>query len=126
MTTRTTSIGVALTALFIGCRNDIGIDPEVNVPPATRITAPETGEVYETGAVVRFEGVVSDGNRIRDISRVWWTSDIDGELGQEELVALDSNLDLSGDEAQAVALLAIRAEESQETSQSPPSLSYHA
>ena len=89
MSIRSMSFVPSVALILAACSSDVGVQNQVNVPPAVAINSPVTGDVFETAALLRFEGVVSDGNRLADLTRVWWSSDQDGELGLADLVAPD-------------------------------------
>ncbi len=52
-----------------------------NSAPSCEITSPESGAAGEEGALVTFEGLVSDEDVPADWLSVVWSSDWDGELG---------------------------------------------
>ena len=82
---------MALTTFLAACSNDIQVADTKNSPPAVVINAPSSGTAFEAGEVVEFLGVVSDPQGLEDVRTVVWTSTLDGELGNIETAAPDSD-----------------------------------
>jgi len=57
------------------------LQPPPNEPPTVSITSPADGSIFDSGATILFEGTASDPEDIDLTASLFWTSNIDGQIG---------------------------------------------
>jgi hypothetical protein len=75
--------------VLVGCSTDIQVADKVGVAPAAVINAPADGSAFGSNELVELVGTVTDGDGLADLATVFWTSSIDGELGDVTTAAPD-------------------------------------
>jgi hypothetical protein len=99
---------LTVAVLLVGCsEKQVGI---YNTPPGVDLQQPVSGQVFDPGEPIHFEGIVTDSEESADMLSVQWESSVDGVIDNGAadslgLVSFDSSV--LGDGIHAVTLSAV-------------------